>query len=1546
MKIRTQFILSTALFGIILSFIAVSAFINDQRMQQSDQQQEIARSIEQEANELSFLTNDYLLYRESLQLAQWESKSAALSSDLSNLKTAIPEQQVLVSNIKSNHQQLQSVFNEVKSSLGQGASDLPFLQITWSRLKVQSQGMIFDASRLVQLLHEGENQLRQTTSQLIFAMTGVFGAFLLVNYLLTNIRTLKALSNLQAGTRIIGSGNLNFTMLESGHDEIGELTRAFNQMTTDLREVTASKADLEREATARKHAEEESRKAADDWEATFNAIPDFVTIQDKNHCVVRANKAVATAMGVSISDIVSKTCYSLVHGTNEPWPDCPHTLAMEKKEPITREFYEPHLGKHVEVTCSPLFEENGEVSGTVHVVRDITERKEAEEALRTALAVTNEQWEELSAVAEALRAIIEKATFKDAAFSIFNICKRMTGATAGYVALLSQDGKENQVLFLDSGGISCTVNENLPMPIRGLREKAYQTNKAVYENDFRNSEWVKYMPSGHAILNNVLFAPLVIDGKAAGLIGLANKTGGFNEYDLKIATAMGEYASIGLKNSNLLEAITESERRYRQLIETTTEGVWIASPEGKTIYVNKRMADMLGSTVEEVTAKKRDDFFDPEYVPVAMKIRAERARGIAGSYELKLRRKDGSPLWVLVSGSPVYDKDGKHIGNLGMHKDITDRKQAEEALRDSERKYRQLIETATEGIWLVDTAGVTTYVNQRMADILGSTADELIGKKRDDFINSEYLSYMDEIRRGRATGVSSHYEMKMRRKDGSPWWALISGSPIFDEAGLHIGNLGMHTDITDRKLSEEALKESEGRYRNIVETANEGILVTAPDGKIIYVNQQLTDILGYSHAEMTAKSGIDFVDEEDKPTILNARRELKAGAKMQLELRFRRKNGTLVWTLANTSPILDEKRQHTGNLTMYTDITTRKQAEEALQKLNDELEERVTERTGELETANFNLKAEIAAREMAQERIRYLATFPELNPSIIIEMDEDGKVTYANPAAKHELYNIENVGALHPYLRDFQKLFEEARQRNAPFARELQIKDKSYEQIIHYLPETRRLRIFGRDITRRKRAEKELRDASLYARSLIEASLDPLITISREGKIMDANKATELATGVPREKLIGSDFSDYFAEPEKAKAGYEEVFSQGSVWDYPLTLRHTSGNTMDVLYNASVYRDEEGEVLGVFAAARDITERKKLEEELRDASLYARSLIEASLDSLVTISRDGKITDANKATELITGVAREKLVDTDFFNSFTEPEKARDGYQQVFAMGFVRDFPLTVRHLSGKTTDVLYNAGIYRNEDGEMEGVLATARDITERKKLETELRRSNNELQQFAYITSHDLQEPLRMITSYLQLIERRYKNNLDKDADEFIGYAVDGAARLRNMINDLLEYSRIETRGKPFQPTSSETALEAALDNLKIAIQENKAIVTHELLPVMTADPAQLIQLFQNLIGNGVKFHGSEPPRVHVSAKKESNEWVFTVKDNGIGIDPQYFDRIFHVFQRLHTRDEYPGTGIGLALAKRIVERHKGRIWVESGDGKGAKFYFTIPV
>ncbi len=316
------------------------------------------------------------------------------------------------------------------------------------------------------------------------------------------------------------------------------------------------------------------------------------------------------------------------------------------------------------------------------------------------------------------------------------------------------------------------------------------------------------------------------------------------------------------------------------------------------------------------------------------------------------------------------------------------------------------------------------------------------------------------------------------------------------------------------------------------------------------------------------------------------------------------------------------------------------------------------------------------------------------------------------------------------------------------------------------------------------------------------------------------------------------------------------------------------------------------------------------------------------------------------------------------------PAEDREMVRRELIDGYEGRKPIDFHHRitlpDGSVRIVHARAEVMPPESGKLMRVVGVLQDITARKRAEDslkkrteelaesqhaleqklqELARSNSDLEQFAYIASHDLQEPLRTVASFAQLLQRRYKGKLDSNADEFIHYMVDGASRMQGLINDLLAFSRVGSRGKEFAPTDFTGVVEVALENLQAAIAESHAEVTHDPLPTVNCDGAQLTQVLQNLVGNGIKFHNSKPPRVHIGVKQVDSEWVFSVKDNGIGIDPQFNQRIFEVFQRLHTRKEYPGSGIGLSITKKIVERHGGRIWVESQPGEGANFLFTLP-
>ncbi|MBZ5561981.1 MAG: PAS domain S-box protein [Acidobacteriia bacterium] len=497
----------------------------------------------------------------------------------------------------------------------------------------------------------------------------------------------------------------------------------------------------------------------------------------------------------------------------------------------------------------------------------------------------------------------------------------------------------------------------------------------------------------------------------------------------------------------------------------------------------------------------------------------------------------------------------------------------------------------------------------------------------------------------------------------------------------------------------------------------------------------------------------------------------------------------------------------------------------------------------------------------------------------------------------------------------------------------------------------------------RARAEAGLERATAYNRSLLEASLDSLVTIAPDGKIMDVNRATEKVTGLSRKELIGTDYSDYFTEPEKARAGYQRVFREGLVQDYALEIHHRDGHTTPALYNASVYRDEAGQVVGVFAAARDITERQRAEEEVRRANAYNRSLLEASLDPLVTIAPDGKITDVNTSTEKATGHSREELIGTDFSDYFTEPEKACASYEQVFREGSVHDYELEIRHRDGRTIPVIYNASVYRDEAGAVTGVFAAARDITDRKHAEKEIHllnqnleqrvrertaefeAANKELEAFTYSVSHDLRAPLRHVDGFSKLLLESYSAGLPEEARHYVERIRNGARRMGLMVDDLLNLTRVGRRELSLQLTGLNSLLEEVRQELESEVEGRKIEWRFGSLPFVECDPALMRQVFANLLSNALKFTRPRATAViEVGARDENHSTTVFVRDNGVGFSMKYADKLFGVFQRLHRAEDFEGTGVGLATVQRIVQKHGGRVWAEGELNRGATFFFTL--
>ncbi|MFA6470392.1 MAG: PAS domain S-box protein [Candidatus Latescibacterota bacterium] len=468
------------------------------------------------------------------------------------------------------------------------------------------------------------------------------------------------------------------------------------------------------------------------------------------------------------------------------------------------------------------------------------------------------------------------------------------------------------------------------------------------------------------------------------------------------------------------------------------------------------------------------------------------------------------------------------------------------------------------------------------------------------------------------------------------------------------------------------------------------------------------------------------------------------------------------------------------------------------------------------------------------------------------------------------------------------------------------------------------------DITERKQADKEIKSVARFP----EENPNPVLRVSFEGTILFANKASDtlLETwGVRSGESLPGQWRESIREVQRTGKGLLKVSKFG-----------------ERIFTLNFVFIPGFEYVNIYCL--DITERKQAEEALVETKDYLDKLLNYANAPIIVWNPDMRITLFNRAFEKLTGYSAEEVIGRELAVLFP-PESKEQSLESIARTAggeYWETVEIPIRRKNGEVRIALWNSANITASDGlTIVATIAQGQDITERKKAEEKLRETNKELEQFAYVASHDLQEPLRSVNSFTELLERRYRDQLDERAKEYIGFIVDGASRMQRLIQDLLAFSKVGRINSEPSFISCNEIIERVYGNIKESIEETGAEISHGDLPVLYANETSLTQLFQNLIGNAVKFHKEGvSPRVHVSAQRKESEWLFSVKDNGIGINKKYFGKLFVIFQRLHGRDEYPGTGIGLAICKKIVESYGGRIWVESSEGEGATFYFTFPV
>ncbi|HVM33368.1 MAG TPA: PAS domain S-box protein [bacterium] len=762
--------------------------------------------------------------------------------------------------------------------------------------------------------------------------------------------------------------------------------------------------------------------------------------------------------------------------------------------------------------------------------------------------------------------------------------------------------------------------------------------------------------------------------------------------------------------------------------------------------------------------------------------------------------------------------------------------------------------------------------------------------------------------------------------------AVTSISSLALAAAVSERNLA-ENNLQKARRAERALAHSEKYFRSLIENALDVVTILDAQGTVLYESPSVLPVLGYGPEELNGSNVFQLIHEEDLPRVREKFEALRAdpGRTQSVRFRCRHKDGSWRDLESIGRNALGEAAG--GIIVNSRDITERqidklslRESEERFRQLSEATREGIViTREGVIQTANraFARMFGYAPAEMTGMMVGDLVE-PGSRPQVLQNI----------AAGVEEAYE-----------------FTGRRKDGSLFPGEVMGKPVTFEG--------REARVASvRDLTFQKKAEESLREQAGLMKSIVDNMGEGLLVCDGKGKTLFVNPAAL--------EILGGQVGD----PLPQKGGPKNLVRRGeegealSPEEFPITkaLRGEPSDGVElfiqnpgkpkgvhVVTTSRPLRDGKGGIKGGVSVFRDITDQKRAFQSLKDSEERFRLLVNFVKDyAIFLLDPEGKVMTWNDGAKRLKGYSGEEIIGRHFSCFYTPEDLARRHPEEMLraaeAEGRAEEEGWRVRKDGSRFWAESVLTAL-RDEGGTLKGFAKITRDISEKKKLD-ELARSNKELEQFAYVASHDLQEPLRMVASFVQLLAMEYKGKLDETADQYIQEAVGGVKRMQALILDLLAYSRLDSGGRPGGRVDCAEALGQALSNLEMSLSESGAKVSRGALPVIRGDFQQITQLFQNLIANAVKFKSAAPPEIRVEAVKKEGEWLFSVRDNGIGLEARYAEQIFEIFKRLHTRHEYPGTGIGLAICKKVVTRHGGRIWVESELGKGATFYWTLPL
>jgi PAS domain S-box-containing protein len=1060
----------------------------------------------------------------------------------------------------------------------------------------------------------------------------------------------------------------------------------------------------------------------------------------------------------------------------------------------------------------------------------------------------------------------------------------------------------------------------------------------------------------------------------------------------------------------LEKALHESEEKYRTIVETAGEGIWMSDIEGRTTFVNKRMAEMIGYTPDEMMGKSAYDFMDEGARALARINLERRKQGLRDHFEQKYVRKDGATLWAIVSSTPLLDKDGRVIAFMGMLTDITERKRSEEALWVSEEKYRNIVETANEGIIMADTAGRIEYTNAKMARMLGYTIEELVGKPGLILVDpSELNKSLNRVEK-RKVGEKEEYDIKFRRKDGSEMWVHASGSPVYDIRGVHIGNLAMYVDITERKQAEEALRESQSRMEAVFAAIPDVIVEHDASGTIVRANEAALKVAGFSSLSFTNKLAIKTLNFRsldgsvltlDKyPTPRALRGEIITNELYMITTVDGRDR-----VIATYAVPLYKDGKVNGVVGLWHDITELKLAEKDLRETRDYLESLINYANAPIivwdpgfTITRFNHAFEwlsgYAASEVLGKSLSVL--FPP--DSIDESLSKIGKTLTGEYWDSVEIPILHKDGSIRIALWNSANINGTDNALVATIAQ-------------------------GQDITERKRIEAVIKQSEAQFRALIQNLESGIALVDDRGRFAVVNPAFLKMFGLANEldilnvnsqdwgrwTVCGEDGSLLHVDDHPVR---KAAMTGKPVKNQLVGVRNPGANGLTwMLISAEPVLKDDGSINMIICTYHDITERKQIEkerellltqvlertsqlqlaneelgvkseeisaqaeelqsqnEELLTNNEELRAITESLgeirdyLDSLISYANApiivwdpvSTITRFNGAFERLSGYAASEVIGKDLSILFPAERRleAFDKIRLTLAGEFWESVEIPIQHKDGSIRIALWNSANIYGHDKKLLATIAQGQDITERKRVESELSEAKAQAELYLDLMGHDISNMHQIILMHLEMAEDilNTRGTLESEDKELIDVSVKTLEKAARLVDNVRKLQKIKSGEYGREAVDLAKVLE---ETLKVYINIPGRDVTIKYTPVygnlVQANPL-LKDVFSNLVDNAVK-HSSGPLELGVDVSRVgrngSSYYRVVIEDNGNGIHDNKKDEVFQRFKRGQTKAK--GTGLGLYLVKSLVEGFGGYVEVQNrviGDyTKGTRFLVYLPV